>query len=71
MWDQAKNPHKSQEKVEALIQRRRGKEEGEWYIWWNKEGLEIYYTVENWREVYNDKAQFSVLRMRTMTKEGT
>jgi hypothetical protein len=24
--------HKSQEKVEALIQRRRGKEEGEWYI---------------------------------------
>ena len=29
---------------------------------WNKEGLDFYYTVEkNWREVYNDKAQFSVL----------
>ncbi len=39
---------------------------------WNKEGLEFYYMVEkNWREVYNDKAQFSVLRMMTMTKEGT
>ncbi len=29
---------------------------------WNKEGLEFYYTVEkHWREVYNDKVQFSVL----------
>ena len=29
---------------------------------WNKEGLEFYYTVEkNWKELYNDKAKFSVL----------
>ena len=29
---------------------------------WNKEGLAFYYTVEkNWKEVYNDKEQFSVL----------
>jgi hypothetical protein len=29
---------------------------------WNKEGLEFYYTVKkNWKEVYNDKAKFSVL----------
>ena len=29
---------------------------------WNKERLEFYYTVEKtWKEVYNDKAQFSVL----------
>jgi hypothetical protein len=29
---------------------------------WSKEGLEFYYTVEkNWKELYNDKAKFSVL----------
>ena len=29
---------------------------------WNKEGLEFYYMMEkNWREIYNDKAKFSVL----------
>jgi len=29
---------------------------------WNKEGLAFYYTVEkNWKEIYNDKEQFSVL----------
>ena len=29
---------------------------------WNKEGLAFYYTVEkNWKEIYNDKEQLSVL----------
>ena len=63
MWNQAKNPHTSPEKNLRPIYsvgERRKRESG--ISMWNKEGLEFYYTVEkNWREVYNDKAKFSVL----------
>jgi hypothetical protein len=73
MWDQAKNPSTSpKKKLRPLFSAGEGRKRESGISVWNKEGLEFYYMVEkNWREVYNDKAQFSVLRMMTMTKEGT
>ncbi len=63
MRDQAKKPSISPEKkVRPLYSAGEGRKQQSGVSVWNKEGLEFYYTVEkNWREVYNDKAQFSVL----------
>jgi len=63
MWDQAKNPGTNPEKkVRPLFNAGEGMKRESGISVWNKEGLEFYYTVEkNWKEVYNDKAQFSVL----------
>ncbi len=73
MWDQAKSPSTSpKKKLRLLFSAGEGRKRESGISAWNKEGLEFYYMVEkNWREVHNDKAQFSVLRMMTMTKEGT
>ena len=63
MWDQAKNPSTSPEKkLMPLYSTREGRKRESGISMWNKEGLAFYYTVEkNWKEVYNDKEQFSVL----------
>ena len=63
MWDQAKNQSTSPEKkVSPLFSTGEGRKRESGISMWNKEGLEFYYTVEkHWREVYNDKEQFSVL----------
>ena len=63
MWDQAKNPSTNPEKrLSPLFSKGEGRKRESGISMWNKEGLDLYYTVEkNWREVYNDKAQFSVL----------
>ena len=63
MWDQAKNQSTSPEKkVRPLFSAGEGRKRESGISMWNKEGLEFYYTVEkHWREVYNDKVQFSVL----------
>jgi hypothetical protein len=63
MWDQAKNPSTSPEKkLKPLYSSGEGRKRESGISMWNKEGLAFYYTVEkNWKEVYNDKEQFSVL----------
>ena len=63
MWDQAKNPSTSPEKkLKPLYSAGEGRKRESGISMWNKEGLAFYYTVEkNWKEVYNDKEQFSVL----------
>jgi len=63
MWDQAKNPSTSPEKkLKPLFSSGEGRKRESGKSMWNKEGLEFYYTVEkNWKELYNDKAKFSVL----------
>jgi hypothetical protein len=62
-WDQAKNPSASPEKkLKPLFSSGEGRKRESGKSMWNKEGLEFYYTVEkNWKELYNDKAKFSVL----------
>ena len=63
MWDQAKNPSTSPEKkLKPLYSSGEGRKRESGISMWNKEGLAFYYTVEkNWKEIYNDKEQFSVL----------
>jgi hypothetical protein len=63
MWDQAKNPSTSPEKkLRPLFSVGEGRKRESGISVWNKEGLKFYYTVEkNWKELYNDKAKFSVL----------
>jgi len=63
MWDQAKNPSTSHEKkLKPLYSAGEGRKRESGIYMWNKEGLAFYYTVEkNWKEIYNDKAKFSVL----------
>jgi len=51
-----------EKKVRPLFSVGEGRKRDSGISVWNKEGLEFYHTVEkNWREVYNDKAQFSLL----------
>jgi hypothetical protein len=63
MWDQAKNPSTSPEKkLKPLYSAGEGRKRESGISMWNKEGLAFYYTMEkNWKEIYNDKEQFSVL----------
>ena len=63
MWGQAKNPSTSPEKkLRPLFSAGEGRKRESGISVWNKEGLKFYYTVEkNWKELYNDKAKFSVL----------
>ena len=63
MWDEAKNPSTSPEKkLSPLFSKGEGRKRESGISMWNKEGLAFYYTVEkNWKEIYNDKEQFSVL----------
>jgi len=63
MWDQAKKPSTSPEKkIRPLFSAGDGRKRKSGLSVWNKEGLEFCYTVEkNWRERYNDKANFYVL----------
>ena len=62
-WDQAKNPSASPEKkLQPLFSSGEGRKRESGKSMWNRGGLEFYYTVEkNWKELYNDKAKFSVL----------
>ena len=63
MWDQAKNPSTSPaKKLRPLFSAGEGRKRESGISMWNKEGLAFYYTVEkNWKKIYNDKEQFSVL----------
>jgi len=63
MRDQDKNPSTSPEKkLKPLYSAGEGRKMESGISMWNKEGLAFYNTVEkNWKEIYNDKENFSVL----------
>ena len=63
MWDEARSPSTSLEKkARPLFSAGEGIKRESGVSMWNKAGLEYYYTVErNWKKVYNDKDQLSVL----------
>jgi hypothetical protein len=56
MWDEAKNPSTSPEKkLSPLFSKGEGRKRESGISMWNKEGLDLYYTVEKTGERYTMK----------------
>ena len=66
MWDQARrlqeNPTHGEKKAMPLFTKGEGLKRESGQTVWNKDGLNFYYmAVRNWKQVYNDKDEFSDL----------